>query len=228
MQPWRKERFCIPEPEAARFVAQMEQVLDLYTQPKEEQEPLVTMDETHKELNADITPPLPMRPGQPLRQDDKHRRCGSRPIFLFFAPLLGWRRAQVSERRTRQDWAHQIKQLLDQDFPNARKVKLVCDNLNTHHIGSLYATFPAEEAHRLARRLEITYTPRNGSWLNVAEIELSALSRQCLNRRISDVRTLTQQIDQWTADRNKDRCAASWQFTTSDARIKLHHLYPQN
>lgn len=206
----------------------MEQVLDLYTQPQDEQEPLVAMDETHKELNADILPPLPMEPGTPLRVDDKHRRCGSRPLFLFFAPLVGWRRVQVSERRTRQDWAHQIKQLLEQDFPNARKIKLVCDNLNTHHIGSLYATFPAEEAHRLARRLDITYTPRNGSWLNVAEIELSILARQCLDRRISEVPELVQQVEQWTANRNKDHSAVNWQFTTSDARIKLRHLYPQN
>lgn len=188
----------------------------------------MAMDETHKELNADLIAPLPMKPGTPLREDDKHRRCGSHPIFLFFAPLLGWRRAQVSEQRTRRDWAHQIKQLLEEDFPNARKIKLVCDNLNTHHIASLYATFPAEQAHRLARRLKITYTPRNGSWLNVAEIELSVLARQCLNRRIPKIASLAQQIEQWTIRRNREHSTVSWQFATSDARIKLRHLYPQN
>jgi hypothetical protein len=206
----------------------MEQVLDLYAQPPDEEEPLVTMDETCKELHSDLLPPLPMEPGRPLRQDDKHRRRGARPIFLFFAPLLGWRRADLSEHRTRRDWARQVKRLLEEDFPKARKVKLVCDNLNTHHIGSLYATFPAEEAHRLARRLEITYTPRNGSWLNIAEIELSIMSKQCLNRRISEAESLATQLQCWTAKRNGDGCVVHWQFKTPDARIKLRHLYPQN
>src|ERR1700691_5552710 len=148
----------------------MEQVLDLYAQPLNEEEPLICMDEASKELHAHVCAPLPISPGKPPREDDKYERHGTRAIFMFFAPLLGWRRATSSAHRTRIDWAHQIKRLLDEDFPHARKVQLVCDNLNTHTIASLYEAFTADEAHRLARRLNITYTPRNGSWLNVAEI----------------------------------------------------------
>ena len=146
---------------------------------------------------------------------------------MFFAPLLGWRRVSVSERRTRIDWAHQIHRLLEEDFPQAAKVHLICDNLNTHHLGSLYEAFPAEQAHRLARRLNLIYTPRNGSWLNVAEIELSFLSRQCLDRRIGDLKTLDREMQAWNVTRNRDASKVTWQFTTADARIKLRHLYPQ-
>lgn len=205
----------------------MEQVLDVYAQPPIDDEPLVCMDEASKELHAHVTPPLPMSPGTPLREDDKYLRNGTCAIFMFFAPLIGWRRAVCREHRTRVDWAHEIKRLLDEDFPSAKRVRLVCDNLNTHHIASLYEAFPAEEAHRLAQRLSITYTPRNGSWLNVAEIELSFLSRQCLDRRIPDHKTLERELSAWNQDRNKDASKVCWQFTTADARIKLRHLYPQ-
>ncbi len=206
----------------------MEQVLDVYTQPQNDEEPLVCMDEASKELHAHVTAPLPMSPGKPLRQDDKYERHGTRAVFMFFAPLLGWRRVVSREHRTRTDWAYEIKRLLDDDFPHVRKVRLVCDNLNTHHVASLYEAFPAEEAHRLARRLNITYTPRNGSWLNVAEIELSFLSRQCLDRRISDGATLDHELQAWNSERNKDGSKVLWQFTAADARIKLRHLYPQH
>lgn len=205
----------------------MEEVLDLYALPPGDDEPLIAMDEASKELHAHVSPPLPMGPGAPAREDDKYDRRGTRAVFMFFAPLLGWRRASSREHRTRVDWAHEVRRLLDEDFPNARKVRLVCDNLNTHHAASLYEAFPAEEARHLARRLEITYTPRNGSWLNVAEIELSFLSRQCLDRRIADGATLDRELAAWTADRNRDASKVQWQFTTEDARIKLHHLYPQ-
>jgi hypothetical protein len=210
----------------------MEQVLDVYAQPQDDDEPLVCMDEASKELHAHVTTPLPMSPGKPLREDDKYERHGTRAIFMFFAPLLGWRRATSREHRTRVDWALEIKRLLDEDFPHedfphARKVHLVCDNLNTHHLASLYEAFPADQAHRLARRLNITYTPRNGSWLNVAEIELSFLSRQCLDRRIPDRPTLDCELLAWNNSRNQDASKVTWRFTTSDARIKLRHLYPQ-
>jgi hypothetical protein len=205
----------------------MEQVLDLYAQPKNDDEPLICMDEASKELHAHLTHPLPMSPGKPLREDDKYERHGTRAIFMFFAPLLGWRRATSREHRTRIDWAQEIRRLLDEDFPKARKVHLVCDNLNTHHIASLYEAFPADEAHRLARRLNITYTPRNGSWLNVAEIELSFLSRQCLDQRIGDGATLDHQLLNWNLHRNRDQSKIIWHFTTADARIKLRRLYPQ-
>jgi len=205
----------------------MEQVLDLYAQPLNNDEPLVCMDEASKELHAHVCDPLPMSPGTPARQDDKYQRHGTRAIFMFFAPLLGWRRVSSSEHRTRVDWAQQIKQLLDVDFPQAKKVQLVCDNLNTHHIASLYEAFDAEEAHRLAQRLHITYTPRNGSWLNVAEIELSFLSKQCLDRRIPNGQTLDRELLAWNATRNREQSKVTWQFTTANARTKLRHLYPQ-
>ena len=205
----------------------MEQVLDAYAQPLNPDEPLVCMDEASKELHAQVCAPLPMSPGKPLREDDKYERHGTRAIFMFFAPLLGWRRVSSRQHRTRVDWAQEIKRLLDEDFPHAKKVHLVCDNLNTHHIASLYETFSADEAHRLARKLNIIHTPRNGSWLNVAEIELSFLSRQCLDRRIGDDAMLDHQLLVWNTDRNHEGSKVHWQFTTADARIRLRHLYPQ-
>jgi len=205
----------------------MEEVLDAYAWPVNEDEPLVNMDETCKELHDHVQPPVPLAPGQPAREDDKYERNGTRTLFMFLAPHLGWRRVSVSEHRTRIDWAHQIQRLLDEDFPHARKVHVVCDNLNTHAVASLYETFPAAEAHRLAQRLHLIHTPRNASWLNVAEIELSILSRQCLDRRIADASTLDREVQAWTTTRNRDASKVIWQFTTADARIKLRHLYPQ-
>ena len=202
-------------------------MLDAYAWPVNEEEPLVAMDETCKELHDHVQPPVPIAPGRPYRQDDKYERHGTRALFLFFAPHLGWRRVTGSEHRTRIDWAHQMQQLLDEDFPHARRVHVVCDNLNTHAVASLYEAFPAAEAHRLAQRLHLIYTPRNGSWLNVAEIELSILSRQCLDRRIPDEPTLDGQVQAWTTTRNREASKVTWQFTTADARIKLRHLYPQ-
>ena len=211
----------------------MEVALDAYALPKDDQVPLIVMDESSKELHGQVRTPLPMTPAAPgspatpAREDDKYERHGAASVFLFFAPLLGWRRATCSPRRTRQDWAREVKQLLTVDFPAARRVRLVCDNLNTHDIASLYASFPAAEAHALAARLEIIHTPRNGSWLNVAEVELSILSRQCLDRRIPDEAGLRHELDAWTARRCLEASTVHWQFTTADARIKLHRLYPQ-
>jgi hypothetical protein len=204
----------------------MEQVLDVYAQPLNRDEPLICMDEASKELHGPVQEPVPMAPGQPARHDDKYERHGTRALFMFFAPLLGWRRVSVSEHRTRIDWAQQIRQLLKDDFPHARKIHLVCDNLNTHHLASLYEAFPAEEAHRLAQRLDLVYTPRNGSWLNVAEIELSVLSRQCLKRRIAADQTLQRELKAWNRARNRDASKVTWHFTTTDARTRLAHLYP--
>jgi len=205
----------------------MEQVLDVYFLAKDDDIPLIAMDEASKELHGQLHQPLPMTPGTPLRQDDKYQRNGASAIFMFFAPLLGWRRATCSAQRTRLDWAREVKQLLTVDFAKARRVRLVCDNLNTHDIASLYEAFPAAEAHGLAQRLEIIHTPRNGSWLNVAEIELSILSDQCLNRRIPDEPSLRRELDAWTLQRGRGASVVRWQFTTADARIKLHRLYPQ-
>lgn len=220
------KRYCIPEKDAARFVAQMEDILDVYALPPDPQRPLVCMDEAAKQLLGDSVPPLPMAPGVPRREDYHYERGGTRALFMFFAPHVGWRRVTSSVRRTRADWAGQIKQLVDEDFPQAEVIRLVCDNLNTHALASLYATFPPEEAHRLARKLEIHYTPRNGSWLNVAEIELSVLSEQCLKRRLREAEMLDAEIAAWTAPRNQQQCGVHWQLTTPDARVKLRRLYP--
>lgn len=226
LQPWRVKRFCIAEKDLARFVSQMEEVLDVYAEPPNPDEPLVCMDEASTQLLGHEQPPIPMEPGAPTREDYHYIRGGVQSIFMFFAPLLGWRRVTSSAQRTREDWAREIKRLIDEDFPRARKIKLICDNLNTHQIASLYQTFPPEQAHRLARKLDICYTPRNGSWLNVAEIELGVLTRQCLNRRLVDVPTLDKEIAAWNSERNKTASKVNWQFTTADARIKLRRLYP--
>lgn len=226
LRPWKTQRYCIPEQDLARFVAQMEVVLDLYgTQPSEE-EPLIAMDEASKQLLGEVYPPIPMQPGQDKKEDYHYSREGVQALFMFFDPHRGWRRVSNRDSRTRIDWAEEIRQLLDVDYPKARKVKLVCDNLNTHNIASLYEAFPAPVAHRLARRLEIYYTPRNGSWLNVAETELSVLSRQCLDRRISSKEELKREIETWQKERNQTASTVIWTFTTSDARVKLKHLYP--
>lgn len=205
----------------------MEDVLDLYAAEHTPEEPLIAMDEASKQLLRDEAEPLPPAPGRPAREDYHYERRGTQAIFLFFDPLRGWRRVSCRDSRTRLDWAEEVRRLLVEDYPRARKVKLVCDNLNTHSIASLYHAFPAEEAHALARRLEIHYTPRHGSWLNVAEIELSVLARQCLDRRIGEPAELASETAAWERDRNADGGTVRWRFTAADARIKLQHLYPQ-
>lgn len=204
----------------------MEDILDIYEADHSIDEPLICMDEAAKELHAHTTAPIPMTPGHPAKEDYHYERRGTAAVFMFFDPLSGRRRVSARDSRTRLDWAEEIRRLLDEDYPHARKVTLVCDNLNTHGIASLYQAFPAAEAHRLARRLDIHYTPRNGSWLNVAEIELSVLSRQCLDRRIPSLQELQHQLHTWQAERNAHPNTVHWRFTTADARTKLHHLYP--
>lgn len=204
----------------------MEVILDLYTAEHTEEEPLIVMDEASKQLLKHVHDPIPMEVGCDAKEDYHYERNGVRSLFMFFDPVKGWRRVSSRERRTAIDWAEEIKQLLDVDYPHAKKVKLVCDNLNTHHIASLYKAFPADEAHRLARRLEIYFTPRNGSWLNIAEIELSVLEKQCLDRRIPDADTLDSEMLAWETQRNQELVKVHWRFTTEDARIKLKHLYP--
>jgi len=205
----------------------MEDVLDVYEAEHSEEEPLVCMDEASKQLLRNEQPAEPPAPRRPAREDYHYERRGTQAIFMFFNPLQGRRRVSCRESRTRVDWAEEVRQLLDEDYPKAKKVKLVCDNLNTHTIASLYEAFPAEEAHRLSRRLEIHYTPRNGSWLNVAEIELSVLSRQCLDRRIGSTAELTRELAAWQVQRNADASVVRWRFTTADARVRLRRLYPQ-
>jgi hypothetical protein len=205
----------------------MEEVLDLYTEEHTEDEPLICMDEASKQLLANEQPSIPPKPGRKAREDYHYERRGTQAVFMFVDPIRGWRRVECCDSRTRVDWAEQVRRLLEEDYPNAKRVKLVCDNLNTHSKASLYEAFPAEHAHRLAQRLTLIHTPRNGSWLNIAEIELSVLSRQCLDARIATAAELQSELQAWEHDRNANHCIVRWRFTTADARIRLRRLYPQ-
>jgi len=205
----------------------MEDVLAVYARPYDPQKPVVCMDEKPYQLLDNIREPLPMIPGSTEKIDNEYKRNGTCSIFIFTEPLAGWRHAEAFPRRTKKDWANRIKWLLDEQYPDADKVVLVMDNLNTHTLSSLYETFLPEEAFRLAQRLEIHYTPRHGSWLDIAEVELSALARQCLGeRRLPDIETLNSQLSAWHLRRNYNQKGVDWQFTTDDARIKLKTLYP--
>lgn len=206
----------------------MEEVLDVYRQPYDARHPLICMDEASRQILSDLVEPLPMKPGRPKRIDDKYDRHGVRALLLFYNPIDGWRRVGCRESRTRQDWAEEVRRTLEEDYPDAELVTLVCDNLNTHDMASLYHAFDAETAGRLRRRLRLVFTPKNGSWLNMAEIELSILSRQCLaKRRFAKAEELDAAVAAWEADRNKRRCGTDWRFSTADARVKLKSLYPK-
>ena len=204
----------------------MEDVLDVYHRTYDPRFPQVCMDETSKQLVGETRTPLPAAPGQPARVDYEYERHGVRNLFLFVEPLRGWRHVTVTERRTKRDWALAIRDLVDRHYPNAERIVLVLDNLNTHVGAALYETFPPPEARRLLNRLEVHYTPPHGSWLNMAEIELSILARQCLDRRIPDADTLTAEVTAWVTERNGQQRRIDWRFTTADARIKLKRLYP--
>jgi transposase len=204
----------------------MEDVLHVYHRPYDPRFPQVCMDETSKQLVGETRTPLPAAPGRPARIDYEYERRGVRNLFLFVEPLAGRRHVQVTERRTKRDWATAIQELVDVHYPTAERIVLVLDNLNTHVGSALYETFPPAEARRLLERLELHYTPPHGSWLNMAEIELSVLGRQCLDRRIPDEATLVREVAAWGLDRNAHRTTIDWRFTTADARIKLKRLYP--
>ena len=204
----------------------MEDVLDVYHRPYDPEHPMVCMDEASKQLIGEVRQPLPPRPGQIEKYDSEYRRLGTANIFMAMEPLAGKRTVQVTDRRTKVDWARFIRHLLEDVYAEAKQVVLVMDNLNTHSIGSLYEAFDAETARSLAARLEIHYTPKHGSWLNMAETELSILSRQCLDRRINCQQKMTQEIAAWERKRNSNESTIDWQFTTADARIKLTRLYP--
>ena len=207
-------------------MAHMEDVLDLYAEPYDPARPVVCFDESSTQLLADTRPPLPAQPGRPARQDYEYRREGTRNLFLTCEPLAGWRQVAVTERRTRQDFAQQMRWLVDEAYPEIAVVRVVLDNLNTHRVASLYETFPAAEARRIAKRLEFHYTPKHGSWLNMAEIEFSVLSRSCLKRRLADEETLQREVQALVTERNVAQATINWQFNTQDARTKLHSLYP--
>jgi hypothetical protein len=205
----------------------MEDILEVYALPYDEEYPLICMDEQPCQLLGERYAPVPAKPGKVKKQDYQYTRNGTCSIFMFTEPLGGWRHVCATERRTKQDWAHQIRELLEVHYPKAKKLRLVMDNLNTHTISSLYETFPAMEALRLTKRLEIHYTPKHGSWLNVAEIELSVMTRQCLDRRIPAIEELQRQISAWEAQRNAQTKNVQWHFSTDNARDKLLWLYPK-
>jgi transposase len=217
--------WCIPEV-SAEFVAHMEDVLDVYEQAYDPSRPVVCMDETPKQLIGEVRQPLPMQPGQPLRYDSEYRRNGTCNLFLFCEPKRAWREIVLTEQRTLQDFAWGIKWLLDVVYPQAEVVRLVLDNLNTHRPAALYETFAPEEARRLLKRLEWHYTPKHGSWLNMAEIEFSVLHNLCTNRRIPDANTLKTEVAAFVCERNNQQATIRWRFTSTDARTKLRHLYP--
>ncbi len=217
--------WCIPAADPA-YVACMEEVLDLYEQPYDPKRPVVCFDEVPCQLIAETRRPLPTCPGKPQRYDYEYRRNGVCNLFLFFEPLAGRREVLVRERRTRQDFACAMKYLVDEAYPEAEVIHVVQDQLNTHTYASLYATFPPEEANRLRKKLVFHYTPRHGSWLNMAEIELSVFERLCLRRRIPDRHTLEREAQALARERNRQQATVNWQFRTSDARIKLRSLYP--
>ena len=216
----------IPPDANAAFVAAMEDILEVYQRPYDRQRPLVCLDESSKQLIAETRVPIAAKPGQPGRHDYEYRRNGTANLFMMFAPLEGWRHVKVTDRHTAVDYAQVLKELSDTHFPGSAKIVLVQDNLNTHKPASLYEAFPPAEARRLVERFEWHYTPKHGSWLDMAESELSVLSSQCLDRRIPDQRVLKDEVEAWEADRNIKHAKANWQFTTADARVKLRRLYP--
>jgi hypothetical protein len=218
--------WCIPPAADAEFVAAMEDVLEVYHRPYDANRPQVCLDETSKQLIGEVRPPLPARPGEPQCYDCEYVRNGTANLFMASEPLTGWRHAEVTDTRKRGDWAAVVKQLVDGRYRNAEKVVLVMDQLNTHSAASLYETFTPTEARRIAEKLEIHYTPKHGSWLNMAEIELSVLSRQCLDERMENKATLMREVAAWERDRNASKKGVNWRFTTVDARIKLKRLYP--
>jgi len=221
-----KKQWCIPPQQNGEFVARMEDILDTYALPYDPEIPLICMDEQPAQLLGEYIEPIEIKPGDCKKEDFQYVRNGTCAIFMFTEPLAGWRNVNAEERRTKLDWAAQIKELLEIHYSNAKKIRLVMDNLNTHSIGSLYEAFSPDIARSLAQRLEIHYTPKHGSWLNIAEIELSALTTQCLNRRISDLGTLRKEISVWNKSRNESQKSVDWQFTANDARGKLKSLYP--
>lgn len=205
----------------------MEDVLEVYHRPYNPELPVICMDEASKQLVAEVRPPLPPLPGQPLRYDAEYERRGTCNVFMFCEPLAGYRHVRVTAQRTRVDWAFALRDLLDEKYKNVEKVLLVMDNLNTHSPASFYEAFPPSEARRLTERVEIHHTPKHGSWLNIAECELSVLGRQCLARRIDDGQRLADEVAAWAADRNLRATRVNWQFTTATARVKLRRLYPE-
>lgn len=227
MKPWQHQMWCIPPKENAEFVCAMENVLETYKLPYDADRPVVCFDEKSKQLVGEVAVPIPAAPGRAECHDYEYVRNGTANLFMFVEPLRGWRHVEVTARRTKLDFAAQMKDLVDVHYPKAAKVTLVMDNLNTHRMSSLYDAFPPAEARRIIDRIGVVHTPKHGSWLNMAECELSVLEQQCLGDRIGDEPALRERVSVWNADRNGRVKQIVWQFKTADARIKLHRLYPQ-
>jgi len=218
--------WCIPPKADGDFVCRMEDVLATYALPHDPATPLICMDEASKQLIAEIATPLPPRPGQPRGVDYEYERRGVSSLFMLCEPLTGWRHVEVTDRRTKKDWAACIRDLVDKYYPQAQKIRLVLDNLNTHTGASLYEAFPPHEARRILERLEFHYTPKHASWLNMAEIEIGIMNRQCLDRRIDDVNVMRHEVAVWEEKRNTARSRIHWTFTIASARVKLKKQYP--
>jgi len=222
-----KAYWCIPPEQNAAFVAAMEDVLEVYSRPYDPSRPVVCMDEKPYQLLGEVREPIPAKPGGIEKVDSEYKREGTCSIFIFVEPLAGWRYVEAFQRRTKIDWAQRVKWVLDNQYPHAEKVVFVMDNLNTHVISSLYEAFCPEEAFRLAQRMELHYTPKHGSWLDIAEIELSALAAQCLgHRRIPSIEALNRELSAWETERNANQRGVDWHFTYDEARTKLKRLYP--
>ncbi|RMD65787.1 IS630 family transposase [Candidatus Parcubacteria bacterium] len=226
LKPWQKKEWCIPPEANAEFVYHMEDILDVYQRPADPEQPVVCFDETPVQLVSETRVPLPAEPGKPERYDYEYRREGVVNAFLFFAPFQNWRHIKVTQRRTKADWAECMRELVDDLFPDAETIVVIQDQLNIHNPAALYEFFEPVEAKRLLDRLEFHFTPKHGSWLNMAEVEFSVFSRQCLARRIPDQATLAQEAATWASERNSKGNTVNWRFTTEDARIKLKRLYP--
>jgi transposase len=227
LKPWQSKEWCIPPNGSAEFVDAMERILDTYKMEPDPLRPLVCMDESSKQLVGEVRTPIPLAPGVTRKYDTEYERKGTGCMIMFTAPHIAWRRVDVTERRTCVDWAHQVQKLVDEDFPEAEKITLVCDNLNTHSTASLYKAFEPEEARRLARKVELVHTPKHGSWLNIAEIEFSVLNRTGLPERIATIEELRRKVTALQTRRNQSCKGVYWRLTTEDARVKLANLYPK-
>lgn len=216
----------IPPRKSAAFVCRMEEVLDLYEEPYDPLFPVVCFDERPCQLIGDVIEPLPPKPGEIAKYDSHYRSGGTCHVLMSFEPLAGWRESRVTKRRRKQEFAEEMRHLAEEIYPHAEKIRVVLDNLSTHTAAAFYESFPAERARHLARRIEFCYTPVHGSWLNMVEVELSVLVRQCLKRRLPDIETLSREVEAWEAERNRTGASVDWRFKTEDARIKLKSLYP--
>ena len=227
MKPWIRQKWCIPTVIGAEFVWRMEDVLDLYAEPYDPCYPVVCFDELPYQLISQKQKPLPIQPGQPQRYDYEYQRQGTCNLFMFLQPLAGWRHVKVTARRTKQDFAYCMQELVNIHLPQAHKIRLVCDNLNTHTPAAFYETFDPEQARHLTRMIEFHYTPKHSSWLNMAEVEISVLSGQCLDRRLGQIELVEREVMAWEDERNGRKATIDWRFTIAKARDKLHRLYPE-